>query len=68
MKRPATMLDHVRAVRAGERKLHEVPPGARGHVARLLATLPTDEYGGRPAAPPNRSFRPEAVNVRARTA
>ncbi len=46
MKRQTTMLDHVRAVQAGERKLAEVPKGARGHVARLAA-MPPETFGAR---------------------
>ena len=52
MKSQTTMLDHVRAVQAGTKKLSEVPAGARSHVARLIALPP--EVFGRPAGEPSR--------------
>ena len=52
MKHQTTMLDHVRAVQAGTKKLSEVPAGTRANVARLAA-MPPDTFG-RPVGEPSR--------------
>jgi len=52
MKHQTTMLDHVRAIHAGTKKLSDVPERARANVARFAA-MPPETFGK--IAEPSRS-------------